>query len=152
MSDHTFVVLREVCLHRANDLQDDSNPAIPAVISALEEAQTEAMAMHLEQPAKPQANMYGPEHQLADCTASPVPAAPQPFTHGMSELVHVGNGLFLEKLCINEEDDGASIEGPSTPDNEEGSKISMPATKRQRVGWSSPSSLASTFARALYII
>ncbi|BDA43591.1 hypothetical protein COCOBI_04-6040 [Coccomyxa sp. Obi] len=65
-------------------------------------------------------------------------------------LIKAGNGLYLEKLVIDE--DAASIEGPPTPDNEESGKVNMPATKRQRVSTTSPTALAASFARALFLI
>ncbi len=65
-------------------------------------------------------------------------------------IITAGNGLYLEKLVIDE--DAASVEGPPTPDNEDSGRVSMPATKRQRVSTSSPSALAASFARALFLL
>lgn len=65
-------------------------------------------------------------------------------------LISAGNGLYLEKLIIDE--DAASVEGPPTPDNEESGRVSMPATKRQRISSTSPSTLAASFARGLFLI
>lgn len=65
-------------------------------------------------------------------------------------LINAGNGLYWEKLVIDE--DAASMEGPPTPDNEESGKVNMPATKRQRVSNTSPPTLAASFARALFLI
>lgn len=80
----------------------------------------------------------------------PFTGVPQESSQGKPQLVHLGNGLFVEKLCI--EEDAASVEGPSTPDAEEGAKVSMPATKRQRIGQVSPSALVSHFARSLFTV
>lgn len=83
-------------------------------------------------------------HRLAD----PLPDESScPFK---SCLSNAGNGLYLEKLVIDE--DAASIEGPPTPDNEESGKVKMPATKRQRVSTTSPTALAASFARALFLM
>jgi len=60
------------------------------------------------------------------------------------------NALYLEKLIIDE--DAESVEGPPTPDHEESGRVSMPATKRQRVALSSSSMMAASFARALFMI
>ena len=86
-------------------------------------------------------------HVLA---ADPAPDAPSCPYKGCLTTIHVGNGLYLEKLVIDEDD--ASIEGPPTPDNEESGKANMPATKRQRVSTTSPTALAASFARALFLI
>lgn len=94
------------------------------------------------EPDSPASDQIGNENSLPSGT---------PLPEGGQQLVHVGNGLFVEKLCIGDED-AASVEGPPTPDAEEGAKVSMPATKRQRVGQLYPAALASHFARALYAV
>lgn len=65
-------------------------------------------------------------------------------------LIANGNALYMEKLIIDK--DAESVEGPPTPDHEESGRVSMPATKRQRVSLSSPSMMATSFARALFMI
>jgi len=57
---------------------------------------------------------------------------------------------FCGKLAIP--DDLCSVDGPSTPDNEEADRVCMPAAKRQRLDESPLSAVSTAVAHALYLL
>lgn len=96
---------------------------------------------------------YTPEDAACLLNATPLPKV---LSHSESPRAQLGAdsaagfGLFCRKLAIPE--DACSVDGPPTPDNEEGDRVCMPAAKRQRLDDSSPPAAAVAVARILHLL
>ena len=99
-----------------------------------------------------------PAQQAQEDAALLSPAMPPRQAHGDIDLLQPqqagmgskDDGEFCKKLAVP--DDACSVDGPPTPDNEEGNRASMPAVQCLRLTEAAPPGIIAAAACGLHLL